>query len=91
MLVVLTMFFSASFAQTAKITVTGKVTDTTGITLPGVSITVVNNSKVGTLTDVNGRFILDVEDGATARVFLRRLYITNICGICNKQYSQHTS
>jgi TonB-linked SusC/RagA family outer membrane protein len=68
MLMVFSLFFSTAFAQTAKITVTGKVTDTTGITLPGVSITVVNNSKVGTLTDANGRFILDVEDGATLRV-----------------------
>jgi hypothetical protein len=68
-LVALCMFFGTAFAQTAKITVTGKVTDTTGVTLPGVSVAVVNNSKLGTQTDVNGRFILRWKTGHSC-VFL---------------------
>jgi TonB-linked SusC/RagA family outer membrane protein len=52
----------------ADITVTGTVRDNKGATLPGVSISVVDNLKVGTVTDNNGKFILDVKNGATIRV-----------------------
>ncbi len=67
MLFILILFYGASSAQT-KVTVTGTVTDTTGVKLPGVTLVVVNNSKVGTVTDLNGRFILDVAEGAVIRV-----------------------
>jgi TonB-dependent SusC/RagA subfamily outer membrane receptor len=67
MLFILSLFYCAAYSQ-SKITVTGLVVDTTKIKLPGVTVAVVNNAKVGTVTDENGRFILDVNDGAVIRV-----------------------
>jgi TonB-linked SusC/RagA family outer membrane protein len=59
---------NSAFSQTApKITITGIVADTANIKLPGVNITVDGNNKIGTVTDVNGRFILDVPEGAVVR------------------------
>lgn len=52
----------------ADITVTGTVRDSKGVTLPGVSITVVSDAKRGTVTDNNGKFILDVKNGSVIRV-----------------------
>jgi TonB-linked SusC/RagA family outer membrane protein len=52
-------------AYFASITVTGTITDSTGSPLQGVSISVKGNEKIGTTTDVNGRFILDVPDNST--------------------------
>ncbi|WP_341838830.1 TonB-dependent receptor [Chitinophaga caseinilytica] len=48
-----------------KITVTGTVQDSTGMLLPGISIGVMGSQGVGTSTDMNGKFVLDVPaDGA---------------------------
>lgn len=52
----------------ADITVTGTVKDSKGITLPGVSISVADDPKRGTTTDNNGRFVLDVKNGAVLKV-----------------------
>lgn len=57
-----------SVAIAADITITGTVRDENGLTLPGVSIAVAGNSKQGTVTDNNGKFVLDVYEGATLRV-----------------------
>ncbi|MEO6231163.1 MAG: TonB-dependent receptor [Ferruginibacter sp.] len=48
----------------AEITVTGTVVDSTGKSLQGANITVKGNEKIGTTTDANGRFILDVPDNS---------------------------
>jgi len=48
-----------------KITVTGTVRDTTGLLLRSVNLVVKGNSKIGTTSDENGRFILDVPSGST--------------------------
>jgi TonB-linked SusC/RagA family outer membrane protein len=50
------------------ITITGTVKDQKGEALQRVSISVVGNPKLGTVTDANGRFILDVKNGAVIRV-----------------------
>jgi len=52
----------------ADITVTGTVRDSKGATMQGVNIQVVGNPKVGTVTNNNGKFILDVKDGAVISV-----------------------
>lgn len=52
----------------AVITITGTVRDTKGVTLPGVSITVPTNLKIGTVTDNNGKFVLDVPNGTVIKV-----------------------
>ncbi|HLZ87077.1 MAG TPA: SusC/RagA family TonB-linked outer membrane protein, partial [Puia sp.] len=63
--------FSRAFSQQPantprpRITITGTVIDTTGQRVVGASVTVPGKKSIGTSTDVNGRFILDVEEGAT--------------------------
>ncbi|WP_240049346.1 TonB-dependent receptor [Mucilaginibacter psychrotolerans] len=52
----------------ADITITGTVRDGKGVTLPGVTISVADNPKKGTVTDNNGKFVLDVKEGAVIRV-----------------------
>jgi TonB-linked SusC/RagA family outer membrane protein len=54
------------FSQEKK-TVTGKVTDSAGIAIPGVIVATVTGPKGGTQTDNNGRFILDVNLGVELR------------------------
>jgi TonB-linked SusC/RagA family outer membrane protein len=55
------------YSQTGKKTITGKVTDTLGVGLPGVTVAVVNKVNVGTQTDNNGKFVLDVAPGEILR------------------------
>lgn len=45
--------------------VIGLVTDSTGAPLPGVTVYVKGNTKIGTTTDANGRYVLQVPDNAT--------------------------
>ncbi|RZM21746.1 MAG: SusC/RagA family TonB-linked outer membrane protein, partial [Pedobacter sp.] len=56
-----------AFGQAQRKTITGKVTDTLGMSMPGVIVADINKSTVGTQTDNNGRFVLDVEPGTTLR------------------------
>jgi len=44
--------------------VTGTVTDSAGTTIPGVSVHVKDQTNIGTITDGNGRFVLDVPQNA---------------------------
>jgi TonB-linked SusC/RagA family outer membrane protein len=62
----LLLFSFNSFAQTR--TISGTVTDGTGTTLIGVSVTV-KNTKIGTTTDANGKFKLTVADANVTLVF----------------------
>ncbi len=43
----------------------GLVTDSSGTPIPGVTIVVKNKTSTGTVTDINGRYILVVPDDAT--------------------------
>ncbi|MDN5287884.1 MAG: SusC/RagA family TonB-linked outer membrane protein [Mucilaginibacter sp.] len=52
----------------ADITITGSVKDIKGQILPGVSISLVGKSSRGTVTDNNGKFILDVPIDAVVKV-----------------------
>ena len=70
LLVFLTCCWSDALSQlplkptaTVKITITGTITDTTGKKIEGASIVAQGKRNVGTTSDVNGRFILDVESG----------------------------
>ncbi|MBO9154266.1 SusC/RagA family TonB-linked outer membrane protein [Chitinophaga sp. GCM10012297] len=49
--------------------VRGTVTDTTGMPLPGVTIAVKSAPSIGTTTDLNGKYVLDIPDGATVLVY----------------------
>lgn len=50
-----------------KVTITGTVKSVKGELLPSAVIADVNNPKISTQTDLNGKFILDVELGSTIR------------------------
>jgi len=54
----------ATPATSVFLTVTGTVIDSTGKVLPGVSVVVEGKSNVGTTTDLNGKFVLDVQPEA---------------------------
>lgn len=56
---------TASSEQTSNITVKGQVLDETGQTVPGVNIIVKGNSSLGTVTDLDGNFTLNVPKGVT--------------------------
>ncbi|UYQ92498.1 TonB-dependent receptor [Chitinophaga horti] len=49
--------------------VRGIVTDTSGSPLPGVTIAVKEKPSVGTTTDLNGKYVLDIPEGGTALIF----------------------
>jgi TonB-linked SusC/RagA family outer membrane protein len=51
-----------------KITVIGTVTDSLKKTIPGVTIMLEGNPKIGTQTDNNGRFLLEVAEGSVLRI-----------------------
>ncbi|WP_343703820.1 TonB-dependent receptor [Chitinophaga sp.] len=49
--------------------VRGQVTDSTGAAMPGVTILVKGSPNIGTTTDINGRYILEVPDNTLVLVF----------------------
>lgn len=51
--------------QSADIKVTGQVLDEFGETVPGANVTVKGNSGIGTVTDMDGNFTLNVPKGST--------------------------
>jgi TonB-linked SusC/RagA family outer membrane protein len=60
---------SKAYSQgSARITVVGTVTDTLKNKIPGVNILVEGNPKIGTRSDENGKFVLDVEAGAVLKI-----------------------
>lgn len=69
LLICLFMLGNKSFAQVpTKITVIGTVTDSLNVKIPGVSIVVEGSPKIGTVTDNNGKFILEVNNGVTLKI-----------------------
>ena len=65
LLAIITLMSSAS-AQTRAIS--GKVVDQAGIPIIGASVIVVGNSTIGTVTDLDGNYSLNVPAGATLSV-----------------------
>ncbi len=61
-MVILGMMVNSLYAQ--QMEVTGTVTDTEGMSLPGVTV-MVKGTAQGTITDANGRYSIQVERGAT--------------------------
>lgn len=64
-LAIFTLMFGAS-AQTRAIS--GKVVDQDGVPVIGASVIVVGNSTIGTITDLDGSYSLNVPAGATLSV-----------------------
>lgn len=57
-------FIAVAFVAMAQRTVSGKVTDDTGESLPGVNV-VIKGTTTGVTTDLDGNFRISVDDGAT--------------------------
>ena len=53
----------------AQHTITGTVTDEKGEALPGVNVRVKGYSDIGTISDVEGKYSLEVPDDATVLIF----------------------
>lgn len=69
--VLLMVFMSVAAAQaqnTGRKTITGSVTDSTGLGIPGVSVVTETKTKVNTLTDNNGKFVLEADPGSVVRI-----------------------
>ncbi len=60
--------FNRTFLQEQQLDVSGKVTDSSGAPLPGVSI-VIKGTITGTITDFDGKFKLDNVSGDATLVF----------------------
>ena len=66
------------------ITVTGTVTDNTGDPLPGVNV-VVKGTSIGQVTDVNGRYTINVADGNAVLQFSFVGYMTAEFAVGNQR------
>ncbi len=55
-------------ARFADITVRGAVKDSAGVSLPGVSVRL-KGSSIGTTTDINGNYVINIPDGNGVLVF----------------------
>lgn len=63
-LTLMILFGLSNFARAQNVEISGKVTESSGEPLPGVTVLVVN-SNTGVVTDVDGMYSLAVETGAT--------------------------
>ncbi|MBC3787585.1 SusC/RagA family TonB-linked outer membrane protein [Spirosoma utsteinense] len=59
---------SGGFAPVVIIPIRGKVVDATGGAIPGATVVLKGSSSLGTTTDADGAFILNVPDGSTTLV-----------------------
>lgn len=64
----LSLFFFSTFISYAQVNVRGKVVDLNGETLIGVNV-IVKDSRLGTVTDINGEFSLSVPSLNNTLVF----------------------
>ena len=62
--VVFVMFLLSSTLAFAQNRVTGKVTDRTGMPLPGVNV-LEKGTTNGSITDVDGKYVINVNKGKT--------------------------
>lgn len=63
------VLFAGMQVMWAQNPITGKVTDSDGATLPGATVRAVGFSGVGTVTDMDGNYSLEVPQGATNLIF----------------------
>ena len=73
-LVALLTQFNAMAQQTGN-TITGKVTDETGQSIPGASVRI-RDTKIGTVTDLQGQFSITVAGGKGVLIFSYLGYLT---------------
>ena len=70
-LLLISMIIALTLVQSmnAQITITGKITDENGEVVPGTSIRAKGYSGIGTISDINGEYSLNVPDSATVLIF----------------------
>ncbi|MFZ1748559.1 MAG: TonB-dependent receptor plug domain-containing protein, partial [Saprospiraceae bacterium] len=68
LLLVFILFGSVSMSYGQR-TISGKVTDASGVSVIGANVTVKDASGLGTITDIDGMFKLSVPTGSTILVF----------------------
>ena len=73
-----------SAVQSALIPVRGKVVDATGAAIPGATVVVKGSSTLGTSTDAEGAFMLNVPDGTTTLVVSSIGYISQEVALGNQ-------
>lgn len=82
-LLIFTCSSIASVALAQSTTVSGKVSDSQGMTLPGVSVLIKGTSK-GTVTDLDGKYTLASDETIGALVFSYIGYATQEVSISNQ-------
>ncbi|GAB3916751.1 SusC/RagA family TonB-linked outer membrane protein [Mucilaginibacter boryungensis] len=73
-LLIFSLVTTGAFAQ--AIQVKGTVSDSKGASIPGVSI-MVEGTKIGTVSSVNGQYVINVPNGNATLVFTSLGYVTN--------------
>jgi len=68
----------------------GKVIDATGATVPGATVVLKGSSSVGTTTDGEGNFSLELPDGSTTLVVSSIGFLTQEISIANKSMIEIT-
>ena len=63
------LFLASTAVHAQKITITGTVTDEKGVTLPGATV-LVKGTNQGVLTDINGKYSIDVTSPTLTLYFL---------------------
>lgn len=77
------LFTDAVWAQTS-VTVSGVVSDEHGETLPGVSILEVGTTSNGTLSDVDGHYVIEVKSAQATLQFSYVGYKTQTISLKNR-------
>ena len=79
-----------TMVQPVDVPVKGKVKDVTGSTIPGATIVLKGSSAVGTTTDAEGNFLLNVPDGSTTLVVSSIGFLTMEIDINNRSQVEIT-
>lgn len=80
----------SSIIKPALFPIKGKVIDATGGSVPGATIVLKGSSSVGTTTDGEGSFSLELPDGSTTLVVSSIGYLTQEVDIANKSMIEIT-
>ncbi|MCE7064275.1 TonB-dependent receptor [Dyadobacter sp. CY326] len=81
---------SIKTTQPVDVPVKGQVKDATGSTVPGATVVLKGSSSVGTTSDADGAFTLNVPDGSTTLVVSSIGYLTMEVDITNKSMVEIT-
>ena len=84
MLMMFLMVLTPMRAQTSR-SISGQVVDELGEAIIGANVTVVENKSLGTITDIDGNFILEVPENVVIQISYIG-YITQEISLGNKEH-----